>query len=331
MTDATQSNRAALPLRPRILIVGAGVLGTVYGAKLALAGHNVTIVELSPKRRAEIHEHGLVIQPLAGGRFETARVPILEHLPSDADFDLAVAIVRKTHMPGVLASLAPTKIGTLLFMVSNAHGAAIFTDAVGSRAVVGFPGAGGTKSREVVRYAIPPKFMQQTMLSESDGARTPRIESIADLFASAGFSPNITHDLDAWLKSHEAFVASTANAIYVAGGDGKLLKRDKAVLRLNIAAIREVYATLDSLRIPVTPTWFRLWQKLPSPIIERAFGSFVGSSAWELGTDQMNSMRDEVELITDELIELGELAGVPTPALRELVARRDAMPPAPVR
>jgi 2-dehydropantoate 2-reductase len=306
-------------------MIGAGVLGTVYAAKLALAGHDVSVVELSPQRRAELQEHGLVIEALAGGRRESVRVPVLETIEPDAEFDLAVAIVRKTHVDSVLESLAPTRMRTLLFMVSNADGPQIFTDVVGTRALVGFPGAGGTKDGPVVRYSIPPAFMQQTMLSEVDGVSTNRVRSLARIFASAGFSPRVIPDLDAWLKSHEGFVAATANATYVAGGDGKALGRDTYLLRLNVQAIREVYATMDALGIPVTPQWFRVWQRLPLPLILAAFRRFVSSPAWELGTDQMNGMRDEVEVITEELLGLADTAKVPTPALRELVRRREAL------
>ncbi|MGO4681263.1 ketopantoate reductase family protein [Microbacterium sp. 2MCAF23] len=324
-TVAADTIRGALPPRPRILVIGAGVLGTVYATKLALAGHDVSVAELSRQRREELTEHGLVIEALAGGRRESVRVPVLEKIEPDAEFDVAVAIVRKTHIDSILESLAPTRIRTLLFMVSNADGPQVFIDMVGARAVGGFPGAGGAKHGPVVRYSIPPAFMQRTMLSEVDGVPTNRVRSLARIFKSAGFVPLVISDLDSWLKSHEGFVAATANATYVARGDGKALGRDASLLRLNVQAIREVYATMDALGIPVAPKWFRVWQRLPIPVIVAAFRRFVGSPAWELGTDQMNGMRDEVEVITEELLRLADTANIPTPALDELVRRRESM------
>lgn len=306
----------------RVLVVGAGVLGTVYAARLALAGQQVTVAEMSPERLAEIREHGLVIERISDNHRDTVHVPVLDRIDAGADFDVAIAIVRKPHLDDVLAALAPTRIPTLLFMVSNALGPRALVDAVGERAVAGFPGAGGERVGHVVRYSIPPKFMQQTMLGEPDGTDSARARELAAMFDAAGFSATVSPQLDAWLKSHETFVASTANATYAAGGDAHRLAHDPELMRLCVGSIRELYATLDALGVPVTPGWFRLWQRLPRRVVEWSFGRFLDSSNWELGTSQINGMRDEVELISEELLSLAGAAGTQVPAFRELIARR---------
>nr|WP_221328697.1 FAD-dependent oxidoreductase [Actinoplanes sp. L3-i22] len=305
----------------RVLVIGAGVLGTAYAAKLAQAGQDVTVVERSPQRLAQIREHGLVIEKIGEDRQDCVRVPALDRIDAGAEFDVAIAIVRKPHLDAVLAELAPTPIPTLLFMVSNAQGPRVLVDAVGERALAGFPGAGGERAGHVVRYRIPPRFMQQTMLGEPDGSRSDRVRQLASMFDAAGFSAAVCPDLDAWLKSHESFVAATANATYAAGGDAHRLAHDPELLRLCVRSIQELYATLDALRVPVLPGWFRLWQRLPRRAIEFSFGRFLDSAAWELGTSQINSMRDEVELISQELLHLADTAGTPAPAFRELVNR----------
>lgn len=313
----------SLPDRPRILIVGAGVLGTLYAAKLALAGHDVTVTERSPERIREIDADGLIIEQISDGARETVRVPVIATLETGASFDLAVVIARKTHLSSIIDTLAPTAIPNVLFMMSNAEGPAVLVDALGDRALVGFPGAGGGRDGSVVSYSIPPKFMQQTMVAETDDSRTERLRSVRALFESAGFSTATPRSMDAWLKSHEGFVATIGNATYAAGGDGRALAADSTLVRLNIAAIREVYMAMDAARIPLTPRWFRLWQILPIGVIAASYSRFIGSPAWQLGTDQLMSMRDEVETITEELLAFAADAGVPAPALRELVERRD--------
>jgi len=51
---------------------------------------------------------------------------------------------------------------------------------------------------------------------------------------------------------------------------------------------------------------------------------FLAHCLPQLGTEQINSMRNEVEVVTEELLDLADSTMIPTPALRELIRRRDA-------
>lgn len=318
------STKTELPDHPRIAIVGAGVLGTIFGAKLAAAGQNVTVVERAASRADVIRQHGLAVEKLDGTDYQSSPVTVVDNLDADSRFDLAIVMARKTHLPGILAMLAPTSIPTILFMVSNADGPDEIAAAVGDRAILGFPGAGGRVANGVVQYSIPPAAMQPTMLGEIDGTKTTRVVDLAKLIDSAGFHTRIAKNMDAWLKSHEAFVAATGNATYIAG-NGAAVAGDRAILDLNILAIREIYAAMDAADLPIEPSWLRLWQRLPLPLIRASYGRFVGSTGWDgLGTEQLHSMRDEVEVITDELIGFARQTSTPTPAFDELVRRRSA-------
>lgn len=319
MTDV----RPALPARPRILVVGAGVLGTLYAARFALAGFDVTVAERSPERSRQVRDEGLVIEQISDGARQVARVEVIDEISPDSDHDIAIVIARKTHLASILDTLTGTRIPHLLFMMSNAGGPQQLLDAVGERAILGFPGAGGSRDGSLVRYSIPPAFMQKTMLAETDDSRTERLTTLHALFASAGFATETPKSMDGWMKSHEAFVASIGNATYAAGGDGAALASDRDLLALNVRAIREVHRALDASGTPVTPSWFRSWDRLPLWFILATYGRFVGSDAWKLGTDQLLSMRDEVEVITQELLEFASGAGVDAVALRTLADRRD--------
>ena len=312
----------ALTARPRILVVGAGVLGTVYAAKLSLAGHDVTIIEKSPVRKGQLEEQGLAIRLLDGSKPETVRVPIIDDLDAAADFDLAIVIARKIHLTGILDMLTPTSIPDVLIMMSNAEGPAEIVEALGERAVLGFPGAGGRVVDGVVEYQISPAFMAPTMLGEIDGTTTERVKVLSAIFEGASFHPKITPAIDSWLKSHEAFVASLGNATIIAGSGAKVAA-DKELLTLNILAIREVYAAMAAAGLSVEPSWFSLWRRLPLPVIRATYSRFIGSAAWDvLGTDQLHSMRNEIEVVTEELLAFARAQGMDAPSLAELARRR---------
>jgi H+/gluconate symporter-like permease len=59
--------------------------------------------------------------------------------------------------------------------------------------------------------------------------------------------------MDAWLKAHAFFVTAISGAIYMAGGDCRRLSEDIAALTLMIEGVREGFAVMRGLGLPVTP------------------------------------------------------------------------------
>jgi ketopantoate reductase len=64
----------------RIVILGAGVQGTVFAVRLAIAGHQVTLVS-RPERAIELRQGGAAIQDVKTMRICTKMLPVLERLP----------------------------------------------------------------------------------------------------------------------------------------------------------------------------------------------------------------------------------------------------------
>jgi ketopantoate reductase len=58
----------------KIMILGAGVQGTLYAVRLARAGHDVTLIARGA-RAAELHAQGAVIEELLSGRSGFATFP----------------------------------------------------------------------------------------------------------------------------------------------------------------------------------------------------------------------------------------------------------------
>ena len=58
----------------KVLIVGAGVVGTVYGAHLAVAGSTVEVLSHGPKTD-EVAAGGLRARDLTGGAVSPTRKP----------------------------------------------------------------------------------------------------------------------------------------------------------------------------------------------------------------------------------------------------------------
>ena len=85
------------------------------------------------------------------------------------------------------------------------------------------------------------------MVGELGGKRTPRLRNLVQAFRAAGLRTRLDRDMDAWLKAHAFFVtAIISGALYLAGSDSR-----RAALM--VQGVREGFAAVHALRLPVTP------------------------------------------------------------------------------
>ena len=59
----------------RVLVVGAGVIGTVYGAQLSAAGHAVSVLSLPP-RAHQLARDGMTAHDVLDGGRASARASV---------------------------------------------------------------------------------------------------------------------------------------------------------------------------------------------------------------------------------------------------------------
>jgi hypothetical protein len=102
--------------------------------------------------------------------------------------------------------------------------------------------------------------------------------------------------MDAWLKTHAFFVTAVCGAIYLSGGDCGRLSEDDATLSLMTNGVREGFAAVRALGLPVTPfplkvlfAWLprrfaiRYWRRFfASKIADVVFGQHARTAAREM-------------------------------------------------
>jgi 2-dehydropantoate 2-reductase len=235
-----------------ILIYGAGVIGTLYAARLRESGHRVTVLARGARLR-DIRNYGLVLEDVVSGHRSIIQVDTTEALDPDDRYDVVFVAVRRDQLDSVTHDLLSNRhIPTVLFMLNNPNGSHDLVQIFGEeRVVLGFPGAGGTRDGHIVRYALIAQ--QPTTMGEIGGRRTARLRGLAAAFRGAGFSTKISSDMDAWLKAHAFFVTAVCGAIYLSGGDCGRLSKDDATLSLMTKGVREGFAAVRALGLPVTP------------------------------------------------------------------------------
>ena len=304
----------------KILILGAGVLGSLYAARLKQSGQDVKILARSTRLK-DIKEHGVVLQHALTGKREVVTVPVVEHLLEDDAYDLIVVLVRKNQVASVLPLLAAQNATpNILFMVNNPSGYVDWAHAVRrERLVLGFAGAGGTLVGHVVRYVVVSRLLQPTTFGEPDGARSARLNEIRHLFRNAGFPTALTSNMDAWQKTHVAWISPLANALYRVNCDNHLLARSPDVVRLVVQAVREGFSVLRFLGIPITPAKLQMWEWIPESVLVRSLVLWADTNHFKtVAVEHTAAAADEMHQIAQEFRALTLSASIVTPAIDEL-------------
>jgi 2-dehydropantoate 2-reductase len=236
----------------RILVLGGGVIGSVYAGALLGAGHHVVLL-IRGKRLTEVRSHGLVLENAESGQRSDLPVVAVEHPEIDQRYDLVLVAVRAEQLEATLPILTNMHDGSDVLFFGNlaGHGPALI-QALGGRAVFGFPAAGGTRDGSVIRYVLIRQ--QKTTLGEPNGEASGRVRQLQTLFSSAGFPTSITANVEGWLLGHAAFVVPMAFALYRVDTDAGRLARDPETLRLMVRATRQAFQAVRALGIAEVPT-----------------------------------------------------------------------------
>jgi 2-dehydropantoate 2-reductase len=237
----------------RILIFGAGVIGSIYAGKLSLSGQDVTILARN-KRLNDLTEKGLLLKHFTQDRIDKVDINIISELKSDDIYDYIFVILRKDHLADALPVLSQNKSKNFVFMVNTPTGYSDWIKSLGEmRIIPAFPGAGGKVENGVVHYTITPRFIQYTTLGEIGGEKSTRILDLQDCLRTAGFPIAISKNMDVWQKSHVAMVCPIAYGIYYDGGNNYTLAKNKDAIRQMNLSLKESYNFLNHSKIGITP------------------------------------------------------------------------------
>ena len=221
----------------KMLIVGAGVIGTVYAAHLAAAGIEVSVLSHGA-RTDEVARGGLSARDVLRGGRPDAEVTVVPD--ASGEYDIVLVAVRRDQLASASAGLA-TLAGrpAVVFFGNNPAGRAGITADIPGHVYLGFPGVGGVMTSGTADYV---RIRQQpTALPET---ADPRLAALASALSSSGFAVQRVADMDGWLAYHAAFVACIAAALYRCGTDPVRLAADRATLTLMSRAITEAFAAL---------------------------------------------------------------------------------------
>ena len=295
----------------RVAIAGAGAMGGLWAVRLALAGVDVTVVDVSEGLIAAIAADGLVL--LSGDGEETAR-PVATTDPAALDPVGAVFFFVKAQHTAAAAALVAPLIGddTLLISLQNGWGNADVLAAAfpAERLVVGvtYHSATVRGPGRVAHTGRGATFLGPYL----DGAALDRALKVRDLMARGGLEASATPEvkMEVWKKLVlNAATLPTAALTGLAAGDlgqpGPMRDLVDAVAREAVAVARaQGYAIEADERIA------RIHAVLAG----------AGPGKASMLQDAEARRKTEIEVINGAVVHAANRAGIAVPHNRALVA-----------
>lgn len=302
----------------KILMLGAGVIGSVYAARLLRVGHDVTVLARG-ERLVELNEHGLIVENAETGECDVLPVRAIAAPDPRQRYDLVWVVVQAPQLDSVLPVVRamPGEPDVLFFGNAAGHTRQL-AETFGGRCLFGFPGVGGVRDGRVVRYVLIRQ--QKTTLGEATGASSDRIRRLEALLVHAGFPAAISADIEGWLLGHTAFIVPIAAALSRVGADPTRLAAERGLLRHMVRATREAFAALTATGAAQIPGNLRMLYRSPTAFAVGYWGRILAGPRGEFWFGHTRMAPQEMNDMANELERAVRSTGRSTPELDALLA-----------
>ncbi|MCD4753991.1 MAG: hypothetical protein K8R40_13050 [Anaerolineaceae bacterium] len=312
----------------RILVYGAGIIGSIITSQLEKAGYDVSI--LARRKRAQsIQDYGILSRTFETDAYYTARPKVIETLTPEDAYDIILVTLRRNNHDQVIPILAEnTTTSTILFLGNNLGGAEdILAQIPAEKVMLGFGGTTGEKRGDIIYHFLDEKTSQVGTIEfgELDGSVSPRAVEIAEIFANAGFKAHISPNIDAWLKTHAATILPIAFAIYWCDGNNYRLANTRDGLLLLYRSVKESLRVLKKNKIPIIPKKYAAFTMVPEPIAIPFLKKALDCEFARIGmAEHANNAEDDMFFLAKEFKQLIDASELNTPHLDHLFSIIDA-------
>ena len=321
--------------RMKILIFGAGAIGTYVGGSLALAGSQVVFLEREDKVN-ELRERGLRLDLTLDARRNTNDVTLVR--PSSfvavaslddalryGPFDLALFALKSYDTQAALDMLTPfaDKMPAVLCLSNGLSNEPATEKTLGKDKVIS-----GTVTTAVGRRGVGDITLER-LRGIGIAKGHPFVESLFVAFENALLNPRLFDDAASmkWSKLLTNLIANPTSAILDMTAAEVLANR--GLYKLEIEMLRECLAVMkgqgiEVVDLPGTPvralafaTRLPLW--LSKPFLSRAAGAGRGEKMPSFHIDlHAGRSRSEVDYLHGEVVRAGKRVEVPTPVNKML-------------
>ena len=288
----------------RFLIVGAGAVGGFVAARLADAGHDVTVLA-RPHSAARLRDDGLRIASQDGLRVVRPSVVTAGELTPG--YDAIVLAVKSENLGGVMADIEPAvqpPAVILPFLNGMAHVEPL-ADRFGPAELGGVLRVATEREDDGTIRVLAPLF--EVEVGELDGSPSARVDRLASAFRDAGADVTVPADIVGAMWDKWVFIASigavtslmrapVGDIVAVPGGE-----------RFARSVLAEAAAAAGACGHPVSAG--------PLRVTEHTLTAAGSSTTSSLSRDLIAGRRTEVEAMLADLAARAGAAGTATPLI----------------
>lgn len=319
----------------KILVFGAGAIGTYFGGSLALAGHQVVFIERQ-KVVDELKEKGLRLDLTLDARRKTKDasrvassafviVPSLEDALRYGPFELALFALKSFDTQSALDGIKPfaDKMPPILCLSNGVANEPAIAEVLGADKVIY-----GTVTTAIGRRGAGDIVLEK-LRGVGIAKGHPLSEKVHKAFDKAFLNSRLFEDAASmkWSKMLTNLIANPTSAILdMTAGE---VFADKKLYKIEIDMLKECIAVMEAqgfevVDLPGTPvralafaTTLPLW--LSRPFLGRAAGAGRGAKMPSFHIDLHSGRgKSEVDYLHGEVVRAGEKHNVPTPVNKVL-------------
>jgi 2-dehydropantoate 2-reductase len=301
-TSTSEPGQREGPLR--FLIVGAGAVGGFVAARLAGAGHHVSVLAL-PRSAERLRAGGLRIA--SGDATSVLRPTVVTADKLTPGYDAIVLAVKSDNLDGAMTDIAPAvqpPTVILPFLNGMAHVEAL-TGRFGSAVLGGTLRIATQTEDDGTIRVLTPQF--DVELGELDGSPSTRIDRLASAFKNAGAGVAVPGNIVDAMWAKWVFIASlgaVTSLMRAPVGDIVAVPGGQQFAQ---SVLSEAAATAAASSHPVPAGQLQVTEQVLT-----APGSPASSS---LTRDLIAGRRTEVEAVLADLAARARAAGTATPLI----------------
>lgn len=308
----------------KILVIGAGIIGSIVASQLKRNGQDVTILARGQHAR-DLESFGIVTHPLHGEEYRTTHLAVVEELSAQDEYDVILVIVRRNSHQDILPLLANHQhYQKVIFLGNNLGGGADLKEQLPAEKIaLGFGGTTGEKRGDIIYHHVDQEtgYYGKIWLGELEGEPSPTLIALQLIFEDAGFETEILPKMDAWLKTHAAIVLPVAFVLYLCDGSNYRLAKTRDAILMTFRGIKEGLKVLRRRKIPILPKKYRIFPLIPEPIAVAYLEKFFSTDFARIGLAvHANNAKDEMAFLAKEFKAMIAKSGVDTPNLNQLYA-----------
>lgn len=293
----------------KVAVVGAGGIGSVFGGRLAAAGHDVCLIHRRPEVVEAIRRDGLHLTSASG----TEYIKLQATLDSSqvGPVDLVLIATKAFDTPAAAAAAQPL-IGAATLVLSLQNGLGnleTLAELLGAeRSLLGMTYLGATVRGpgHVAHTAVGPTFV-----GEPDGSLSQRTQDLAQIFSAAGLATQATDRLWdlVWGKLLINAALNATCALTGAGGEDALRSPAVAEWLALVAEETARVASAAGVKLPYPDAAERVRQHCRD----------VGPAKPSMLQDMERNRPTEIEAINGAVVREGQRLGIPTPCNKALL------------